>query len=421
MISIYVDFMKKDHASSRMILGSFFLYLLGTTVFFNFVTLKNSAIQVDYNKIFDERFYIALLSMVGMIMILVYMKHLLDLYFTSHAHEMFLMRSMGIGINQLIIMEILKFIGFFVIDFLILGGLSLLFMPLSNTLFKYLILRPDNLLGILLSGSILLFFVIIAMWYMLFSYDLYDLEILGVSHELKGHTSHFTVPDFLYILMFLLGLYAYFMPGAQEICIIFVAMVGAIGAYGCFVQVLPHFIEEYVNQIKTSATKVITLTALSEDLKRFKLSVFYVCITLIFMTNFIYFFPHYHVLTQLLLIALAIINIMTDIGFVLSFRLTLSRDTAKYHLLRSLGLEKRALLGMIKHEIILFYSCFFLFNAAYLAVIFSHLYTVRGHHQLAMLIILASFVGPLLISLFINVKGVHKYYENTNEGISEEL
>ena len=278
MISIYVDFMKKDHASSRMILGSFFLYLLGTTVFFNFVTLKNSAIQVDYNKIFDERFYIALLSMVGMIMILVYMKHLLDLYFTSHAHEMFLMRSMGIGINQLIIMEILKFIGFFVIDFLILGGLSLLFMPLSNTLFTYLILRPDNLLGILLSGLILLFFVIIAMWYMLFSYDLYDLEILGVSHELKGHTSHFTVPDFLYILMFLLGLYAYFMPGAQEIGIIFVAMVGAIGAYGCFVQVLPHFIEEYVNQIKTSATKVITLTALSEDLKRFKLSVFYVCI-----------------------------------------------------------------------------------------------------------------------------------------------
>lgn len=421
MISIYFDLMKKDHASSRMILGSFFLYLLGTTVFFNFVTLKNSAIYVNHNEIYDERFYIALLSMVGMIMILVYMKHLLDLYFTAHAHEMFLMRSTGMSIHQLIRMEIFKFIGFIVIDLILLGLISLLFMPLSHTLLKYLILRPHNILGVLLSSLILLFFVIVAMWYMLFSYDLYDLECLSVSHELKGHTSHFIVPDFLYILMFLLGLYAYFMPGSQQIGIIFVAMVGAIGAYGCFVQVLPHFIEEYVNQIKTSATKVITLTALSEDLKRFKLSVFYVCITLIFMTNFIYFFPHYHVLTQLLLIALAIINIMTDIGFVLSFRLTLSRAGAKHHLLLSLGLEKKQMFKMIKHEIILFYGCFFLFNAAYLAVILTHLYKGMPTHALAVIIILASFVGPLLISLFINVKGVHKYYENTNEGINEEL
>ena len=151
----------------------------------------------------------------------------------------------------------------------------------------------------------------------------------------------FDIPDYIYILGYLLGLYTMYVGDEFSAGFAISSCIGAISAYGLFYYWVPHVIEEALEDLDINATNCIVLGDLALFMKQSKILIVLIMLSVILLPTFIFSSRDMKLLHIALHIASILINILLSMSIINRFNIDNLEKVKHFSNLRKIGLTKK--------------------------------------------------------------------------------
>lgn len=383
------------------------------TVFMQFFCnphLQKVTLSIDF-YIFSEDFLISLLGFFVLVICISMIVYSCNYYMKIHSREIGLIKLAGFNNFQIVLYQVIQLSVIIFFSTLLCIILSVIFIPLSlYSIYNYCGIKESiffynfELVQLMLSVIFAIFIIILALQMGYINRNLITSLMQPYQTTAYNENKLFDIPDYIYILGYLLGLYTMYVGDEFSAGFAISSCIGAISAYGLFYYWVPHVIEEALEDLDINATNCIVLGDLALFMKQSKILIVLIMLSVILLPTFIFSSTDMKLLHIALHIASILINILLSMSIINRFNIDNLEKVKHFSNLRKIGLTKKEVRIISIKEGNCFYFILWIFTSIYIVSIFTTFcFRTTLNFKLGAVVLL-EFICPYILSqIIVNV------------------
>lgn len=416
MVKTALQMLYIERKKSLNLLFSITVTLCITLIFIQFQTNPHIATEITIIDIalLHENYLIAWLALIVLLVCLVLMGYSCNYFMRIHSREYGLLRLCGYSFFKILLYQIIQVSILVIIALILTLILSLIYIPLSlyiiyhytnmnYSIFEY----PISAIFVLCLIIIPLIIIIIIFMQCRYIQSNQVSDLLRQNHvaEYNGKDSSFHVPDFIYLFCYFIGLLVMFIGDEISIGFVITSCIGVFGAYGILYYLVPHIIEETLDNLKLKACNYVILGNLSLFMQQSKSLIIFIMFSVIMLPSFILMTTTEKLLHISLHIVIVLINGLLSLSIVSRHNVDYFEKRYQYRTLRHLGLQNKQVIDITKKEVLYFYIIIFVCTVIYIICLFIVFFIKSNFNFILDIIIVLEYIVPYFISfLFTFIK-----------------
>lgn len=411
MIRMALKMLLIEREKAKSLLLSITIVLCVSIIFMQFSFNPYIAKEITFVDIllFKESFAISLLSLTLMIICTSLMSYSCHYFLKVHSRELGLLKISGYHDLQVVLYQFIQIIAIMLLSCIIAITLSLILLPCSLCIiYKFCHINQSIFIYSLNLKYLFAIIVPIMLTVIVFIQCRYIIgssiiDLLKQNHmtEYKRDNRLLKLPDFIYLLAYVIGLYCMYVGNEFSPSFAIVSCIGVFGAYGIFYYWIPHTIEEIISDIKLKATDYVVLGNLSLFMQQSKTLIVYIMLSIILLSTFILVSTDKPLLHISLHIGSFLINSLLSASLINRFSIDAYEKKELYNNLSKIGLTRHEVLNISIKESQLFYMILLIFAGIYVLSIFLILSLKSSINLLLIIIVLLELVVPYTFSLIV--------------------
>lgn len=368
---------------------------------------------------FGESYAIAILGTSLMFVCISLMSYSCHYFLKVHSRELGLLKLSGYYDLQVVFYQTIQIIAIMFIASLVAIILSIIILPC----FLYIVYQYCHIdqscfdfsmnLGMLFGIIIPIMLGVIVFIQCRYIIGTSITDLLKQNHmtEYKKDIRILKLPDFIYLLAYILGLYFMYISEEFSASFAIASCIGVFGAYGIFYYWIPHTIEEILQDIKLKATYYVVLGNLSLLMQQSKTLIAFIMLSVIMFPTFILASTERILLHISLHVGAILVNFLLSASLINRFGIDAFEKKGHYQNLLKIGLTKKEVLRISTSESHLFYVILWFFSGIYIISIFVIFSLQSLVSPFLMFIVFLEYVIPYILSYFIVYMNKRRYFK----------
>ena len=376
--------------------------------FFTNPNLMSRITQADI-QLFTESYAKVLLGFGILVVCISLIGYSCQYYNRTNSRQIGMLKLSGLNEIELAVYQFIQLIIIMVASIIISFVLSLVFVPMSLFIIYNFIGIQDTyfyynlnlyLTTIAIIPLIMILIIFLEVQYSITN-DVCTLITTNNNVVSRKSNSSLSIPDFVYLLMYVVGLYTMYIGDDVNAGFAVSSCIGAIGAYGMFYYWLPHTFDEMIDDLVMKGEKYVVLGDLALFMQQSKTLILFIMVSVILLPTFILASVGRPTLRVSLHVALILINILLSSSLINRFSIDQLQKNNHYVNLMKMGLTRDEVRNISTSQGNYFYLVLWIFTGCYLASIFLTFYLKAGLSMNMMFIILLEYIIPYLVSQII--------------------
>lgn len=391
-------------------------------LFLQFFTNPYLAKEITYSDImiFGESILIALMGIFVLLVCISLISYACNYHMKLHSREIGMIKLAGFNQKQIILYQLIQTAMIMLIAMILCTIISLVTIPLFLWIvYQYCDIHQNifyySLDIYMLMGYIVLFILLIVVSLQIRYINSYSVSSLiknKYTTTYQEDTRVFKIPDFVYWLGYLLGLYTMYIGEELTAGFAVAACIGALSAYGLFYYFIPHTFTEMIEDMDLKIEQEIVLGDLALFMQQSKLLIVFIMLSVILIPTFIFSSTDMKLLHIALHMSAVLVSFLLSLSIVNRFDIDNFEKEGHYKNLCKMGMTEKEVKAISIKEGNGFYILLWLFSGVYILSI-ALTFILRSSINISLIfIVILEFLIPYILTQFIvYIKKRGKTYE----------